>query len=260
MALAPIAALALVLVRSPAWQASLRAFAEALRSRLHHGLQSDAVRGVCARLDDALTFMDWSPGTIGVDLARVWDPELWLKFKEAIAADTPPLFWNAVWERIQYKAIIPQAGLAGDFRMSYAKFLQLLEAHRIKRIIVYGDMKTAIVEVPHPWCACVQCIARCVQVRCASALCASCPVLTVALPSTLFPPLRPALLSCVPAPALPTQVRQRGGRAWRLPLLRGQPRAQHQPADAQPRRARRPQPVVRAGDAGMEHGEIPLLC
>ncbi len=32
-------------------------------------------------------------------------------------------------------------------RISYAKFLQLLEANRIKRVVVYGDMKTAIVEV-----------------------------------------------------------------------------------------------------------------
>lgn len=40
----------------------------------------------------------------------------------------------------------------GDMRISYAKFLQLLEGNRIKRVVVYGDMKTAIVEVPHPWC------------------------------------------------------------------------------------------------------------
>ena len=35
----------------------------------------------------------------------------------------------------------------GDMRISYSKFLQLLEADRIKRIVVYGDMKTAVVEV-----------------------------------------------------------------------------------------------------------------
>lgn len=28
---------------------------------------------------------------------------------------------------------------------------QLLESHRVKRLIVYGDMRTAVVEVPHPW-------------------------------------------------------------------------------------------------------------
>ena len=35
----------------------------------------------------------------------------------------------------------------GDMRISYAKFLQLLEANRVKRVVVYGDMKTAIIEV-----------------------------------------------------------------------------------------------------------------
>jgi hypothetical protein len=45
---------------------------------------------------------------------------------------------------------MPAAGLVGDMRLSYAKFLELLEGHRIKRIIVYGDMRTAVVEVPHP--------------------------------------------------------------------------------------------------------------
>ena len=32
-------------------------------------------------------------------------------------------------------------------RISYAKFLQLLESNRVKRVVVYGDMKTAIIEV-----------------------------------------------------------------------------------------------------------------
>lgn len=32
-------------------------------------------------------------------------------------------------------------------RISYAKLLQLLEANRVKRVVVYGDMKTAVVEV-----------------------------------------------------------------------------------------------------------------
>lgn len=51
------------------------------------------------------------------------------------------------------EGIIPQQGLAGDMRISYSKFLELLENDRVKRVIVYGDMKTAIVEVPHPWYA-----------------------------------------------------------------------------------------------------------
>lgn len=50
------------------------------------------------------------------------------------------------------EGVIPQAGLVGDMRISYSKFLQLLETNRVKRLVVYGDMKTAVVEVPHPWC------------------------------------------------------------------------------------------------------------
>lgn len=42
---------------------------------------------------------------------------------------------------------MPQAGLVGDMRISYAKFLQLLRGNRIKRLIIYGDLRTAIVEV-----------------------------------------------------------------------------------------------------------------
>lgn len=45
------------------------------------------------------------------------------------------------------ESLIPQAGLAGDMRISYGKFLQLLEGNRIKRVVVYGDMQTAVVEV-----------------------------------------------------------------------------------------------------------------
>jgi len=44
---------------------------------------------------------------------------------------------------------VPQAGLVGDMRISYAKFLQLLRGNRIKRLIIYGDLRTAIVEVSH---------------------------------------------------------------------------------------------------------------
>jgi hypothetical protein len=35
----------------------------------------------------------------------------------------------------------------GDMRISYAKFLQLLRGNRVKRLIIYGDLRTAIVEV-----------------------------------------------------------------------------------------------------------------
>jgi hypothetical protein len=36
-------------------------------------------------------------------------------------------------------------------RISYGKFLQLLEGDRIKRVVVFGDMKTAVVEVGWGW-------------------------------------------------------------------------------------------------------------
>jgi hypothetical protein len=49
-------------------------------------------------------------------------------------------------------SVIPQSGLAGDMRISYSKFLQLLEADRVKRVVVYGDMKTAVVEVRAAGC------------------------------------------------------------------------------------------------------------
>jgi hypothetical protein len=53
---------------------------------------------------------------------------------------------NSVLE-IAAESKVPYAGFVGDMRISYAKFLQLLEHHRIKRLIIYGDMRTAIVEV-----------------------------------------------------------------------------------------------------------------
>ncbi|KIY99629.1 FtsH-like AAA+ protein, partial [Monoraphidium neglectum] len=65
--------------------------------------------------------------------------------------DEPLVFWNALWDRIEFRSKVPDAGFAGDMRISYAKFLQLMESHRVKRLIVYGDMRTAVVEVPHPW-------------------------------------------------------------------------------------------------------------
>jgi hypothetical protein len=46
-------------------------------------------------------------------------------------------------------------------RISYAKFLALLERHRIKRLIIYGDLRTAIVEVR----GCVNSFAKFVQCR-----------------------------------------------------------------------------------------------
>jgi cell division protease FtsH len=33
----------------------------------------------------------------------VWDPELWVKFKEAVVTNQPDIFWNKLWDRIEYR-------------------------------------------------------------------------------------------------------------------------------------------------------------
>ncbi|GLC47538.1 hypothetical protein PLESTB_001403000 [Pleodorina starrii] len=151
MALSPLAALSLPLLTDPAWQQSLATYGEKLRSALG-GPQAAALS---RQLDEQVTFMDWTYGATGVDLSAVWDPELWIRFKEAVARNEPAIFWNKLIDRIQYREVLPQAGLVGDMRISYAKFLELLRDQRIKRLVIYGDMRTAVVEVPHPWSASV---------------------------------------------------------------------------------------------------------
>jgi hypothetical protein len=39
--------------------------------------------------------------------------------------DEPLVFWNALWDRIEFRSKVPDAGFAGDMRISYAKFLQV---------------------------------------------------------------------------------------------------------------------------------------
>jgi hypothetical protein len=39
----------------------------------------------------------------GVDLTHIWDPELWVRFKEAVWADEPALFWNKLAERVEFR-------------------------------------------------------------------------------------------------------------------------------------------------------------
>jgi cell division protease FtsH len=46
--------------------------------------------------------MDWTFPYTGLDLTPVWDPELWLHFKEAVAWNSPELFWDKLWDRIAY--------------------------------------------------------------------------------------------------------------------------------------------------------------
>jgi len=153
MAMSPFAALSLPLVQNPTWIDSISEFGERLRSKVRDTVDGSSFQKWASSVDEGLTFMEWTYKYTGVDLTYIWDPELWVKFKQAVWADEPEIFWNELADRIQYKGVIPQAGIVGDMRISYSKFLQLLEANRVKRVVVYGDMKTAVVEVPHPWTA-----------------------------------------------------------------------------------------------------------
>ncbi|GLI69609.1 hypothetical protein VaNZ11_014276 [Volvox africanus] len=151
MALSPLAALSLPLLNDPVWQQSFTTYGERIRSVLG-GPQAAQL---AQQVDEHATFMDWTYGLTGVDLSAVWDPELWIRFREAVARNEPAIFWNKLIDRIQYREVLPQAGLVGDMRISYAKFLELLRDQRVKRLVIYGDMRTAVVEVPHPWSASV---------------------------------------------------------------------------------------------------------
>ncbi|PNW85891.1 hypothetical protein CHLRE_03g201100v5 [Chlamydomonas reinhardtii] len=153
MAMSPFAALSLPLVNDPAWQQSFETYGGKLREVLLG--QQEAAKNVAKQLDEGVTYMDWTYRSTGVDLSAVWDPELWIRFREAVAQNEPAIFWNKLLDRVQYKENLPQAGLVGDMRISYAKFLELLKDQRVKRLVVYGDMRTAVVEVPHPWSASV---------------------------------------------------------------------------------------------------------
>lgn len=46
--------------------------------------------------------MDWTFPYTGLDLSYVWDPEMWIKFREAVKWNTPEVFWNKLWDRISY--------------------------------------------------------------------------------------------------------------------------------------------------------------
>lgn len=69
---------------------------------------------VCPSLlqfQDGLTYMDWAFPLTGLDLGAVWDPELWLTFKEAVRWNTPEAFWDKLWDRISYSEL--PGGAAG---------------------------------------------------------------------------------------------------------------------------------------------------
>jgi hypothetical protein len=56
-----------------------------------------------SKLDSGLTYMDWTWDVTGIDFTYIWDPELWVKLKEAVAWGEPNFFWNALFDRIQYR-------------------------------------------------------------------------------------------------------------------------------------------------------------
>lgn len=134
MALSPLAALSLPLLTDPAWQEGAAAF----RLQLKELLGSPAAERGLRDVDEGITYMDWTYPLTGIDLSQVWDPELWIRFKEAVAAREPSIFWNKLLDRVQYHTTLPGAGLVGDMRISYAKLLQLLQDKRVKRLVVYA--------------------------------------------------------------------------------------------------------------------------
>lgn len=54
------------------------------------------------QFQDGLTYMDWTYPLTGLDLSVVWDPELWLQFKQAVIWNSPEMFWDKLWDRIAY--------------------------------------------------------------------------------------------------------------------------------------------------------------
>ena len=102
MALSPIAALSLPLLQNEGWANSMRDFAERLRGGVSSTVANDSFKDWAKGVDRDLTFMDWTYKLTGIDLTYVWDPELWIKFKEAIWHDQPQLFWNELADRVEY--------------------------------------------------------------------------------------------------------------------------------------------------------------
>jgi cell division protease FtsH len=44
-------------------------------------------------------------------MSYIWDPELWVKFREAVALDEPWRFWNKLMDRVEYSEYL--GGLCG---------------------------------------------------------------------------------------------------------------------------------------------------
>jgi cell division protease FtsH len=46
-------------------------------------------------------------------MSYIWDPELWVKFKEAVQWNQPHIFWNKLAERIEYSESMGAVQWAG---------------------------------------------------------------------------------------------------------------------------------------------------
>lgn len=103
MALSPLAALSLPLVNNENWSKAASEFGASVRQRIQETLSAEGFKQWARDVDENLTFMDWSAGKTGIDLRYIWDPELWVKFKEAVWADEPQIFFNKFAERIEYR-------------------------------------------------------------------------------------------------------------------------------------------------------------
>lgn len=126
MALSPIAAMSLALT-SETWQDSMRDFAERLRDRMRLAVDKDTFQARMQGLDNSMTFMDWTYKLTGVDLTHIWDPELWVKFKEAVWNDQPQVFWNELMDRIEYSEYL--GGLAIRQQLQRGQADSKLSAH-----------------------------------------------------------------------------------------------------------------------------------
>ncbi len=78
---------------------------EAAAGKLRAALlsQEDGASRLASRMDEAVTYMDWAYKTTGVDVSVFWDPELWIRFREAVAANDPVIFWNRLMEKVMYR-------------------------------------------------------------------------------------------------------------------------------------------------------------
>jgi cell division protease FtsH len=90
------------MAKDPEWQDSAATFSDKLRSWLQNRVHSDSFKQWQEGMNENLTYMDWTWNWTGVDMTYVWDPELWVKLQEAVKWGEPNIFWNKLWDRIEY--------------------------------------------------------------------------------------------------------------------------------------------------------------